>query len=154
MEKIEQKIDAAGWSLPPCIAPAYAYQSVAVHGEIAYVSGHVPKTESGDLHPGKVGRDITLDQARAAAELATLNALSSLGNALGGLDRVERVVKLVVFVASGEGFNEQPKVAEAASALLNVAFGVNPGHARSAVGVAELPRNSSVEVELVAVVKT
>ena len=146
---LSKKIADAGLSLPPYLPPAYAYQAVTVHNGVAYVSGHVPKTETGDLHPGKVGRDVTVDQARAAAELATLNALSSLDHALGGLDRVERVLKLVVFVASAPEFNGQPKIADAVSTLLNTIFGDDKRHARSAVGVAELPRNSSVEVEMI-----
>jgi enamine deaminase RidA (YjgF/YER057c/UK114 family) len=153
MDATRKRVAEAGLALPPYMPPAYAYQSVVTHDGIAHVSGHVPKTASGDLHPGKLGRDVTLDQGRAAAELATLNALSSLEHELGSLDRVERVVKIVVFVASAPGFNEQPKVADAASSLLNRIFGDEKRHARSAVGVAELPRNSSVEVEMVVAVR-
>jgi enamine deaminase RidA (YjgF/YER057c/UK114 family) len=145
---LSKKIADAGLSLPRYMPPAYAYQAVTVHNGLAYVSGHVPKTETGDLHPGKVGRDVTVDQGRAAAEIATLNALSSLDHALGGLDRVDRVLKLMVFVASAPEFNGQPRIADAASMLLNTIFGDDKGHARSAVGVSELPRNSCVEVEL------
>jgi enamine deaminase RidA (YjgF/YER057c/UK114 family) len=73
---LPKKIVDAGLSLPRYLPPAYAYQAVTVHNGLAYVSGHVPKTETGDLHLGKVGCDVTVDQGRAAAELATLNALS------------------------------------------------------------------------------
>jgi enamine deaminase RidA (YjgF/YER057c/UK114 family) len=151
---LSKKIADAGLSLPPYLPPAYAYQAVAVHNGVAYVSGHVPKTETGDLNPGKVGRDVTVEEGRAAAELATLNALSSLDHALGGLDRIERVLKLTVFVASAPDFNGQPKIADAASTLLNTIFGDDKRHARSAVGVAELPRNSCVEVEMIVALTT
>ena len=151
-ERIGEGMAEAGLTLPAYVPPAYAYRSVVEHAGIAYVSGHVPKTADGDLHPGKLGREVTLDEGRAAAELATLNALASLSHALGGLERVERVLKIVVFVASAPGFKDQPKVADAASVLLNSVFGDDDRHARSAVGVAELPRNSSVEVEMVVAV--
>jgi enamine deaminase RidA (YjgF/YER057c/UK114 family) len=151
---LSKKIADAGLSMPPYLPPAYAYQAVAVHNGVAYVSGHVPKTETGDLHPGKVGRDLTVEEGRAAVELATLNALSSLEYALGGLDRIERVLKLTVFVASAPEFNGQPKIADAASTLLNTIFGVDQRHARSAVGVSELPRNSCVEVEMIVALAT
>jgi enamine deaminase RidA (YjgF/YER057c/UK114 family) len=151
---IKERMAEAGLTLPAYMPPAYAYRSVVAHGGVAYVSGHVPKTADGDLNPGKLGRDVTLEQGRAAAELATLNALSSLDAALGSLERVERVLKIVVFVASAPGFADQPKVADAASALLNTIFGDDDRHARSAVGVAELPRNSSVEVEMIVALAT
>ena len=154
MDAVKSKMARAGFVLPKYTPLAYAYQSVTVHKDVAYVSGHVPKTDTGDLHPGKVGAEVSVEDARAAAELATLNALASLDNALGGLDRVVQILKIVVFVASAPGFNGQPKVADAASALLNEAFGEENRHARSAVGVAELPRNSSVEVEMVVALKS
>jgi enamine deaminase RidA (YjgF/YER057c/UK114 family) len=149
-----KKIANAGLSLPRYLPPVSAYQAVTVHSGLAYVSGHVPKTETGDLHPGKVGRDVTIDQGCAAVELATLNALSSLDHALGGLDRIERILKLMVFVASAPEFNGQPKIADAASTLLNAIFGDDKRHARSAVGVCELPRNSCVEVEMIVALVT
>jgi enamine deaminase RidA (YjgF/YER057c/UK114 family) len=150
MDTNDERLGKAGLALPPYMPPAYAYQSVVEHDGVAYVSGHVPKSAGGDLHPGKVGQEVTLEQAQAAGELATLNALSSLNHRLGGsLDRVDRILKIVVFVASAPGFNGQPKVADAVSELINRIFGDEKRHARSAVGVAELPRNSSVEVEMV-----
>lgn len=153
MTSIDQRLVATGVTLPAYMPPAYAYQSVVEHAGVAYVSGHVPKTADGDLHPGKVGHDVTLEEARTAAELATLNALASLRHELGGsLDRVQRVLKIVVFVASAPGFKNQPKVADAVSEMLNNVFGADRRHARSAVGVAELPRNSSVEVEMMVAV--
>ena len=141
-----------GYELPPFQAPAYGYTSTVTHRGVTYVSGHVPKTGAHDLHPGKVGKDVTLEQAQAAAKLALMNALSTLNQAIGGLDNVERFLKITVFVASAENFNQQPKVADAATNLLRDIFAERGEHARSAVGVAELPRNSSVEIELIVAV--
>ena len=107
-----------GHEIPPYQPPAYGYTSVMVHNGIAYVSGHVAKTGDGNLYPGKVGKDVTLEQAQAAAKLALLNAVSSLANAIGDLDGVQQFLELTVFVASASGFNQQPKVANAATNLL------------------------------------
>lgn len=142
-----------GFDIPAFQAPAYSYTSVLVHNGQAWVSGSVPKTGDEDLHPGKVGQDVTLEQAKEAAKLATRNALASLSHAIDGLDNVEQLLKITVFVASAPGFNQQPHVADAATNLLREILGERGRHARSAVGVAELPRNSSVEIELVAAVR-
>lgn len=139
--------------LPPYQAPAYGYTAVLNHNGVAWVSGNIPKTGDHDLHPGKVGKDVTLEQAKEAAELAVLNALASLSHHIGGLDNVVQILKITVFVASAPNFNQQPRVADAATYLLRDILGERGNHARSAVGVAELPRNSSVEIELVAAVK-
>lgn len=141
-----------GVELPAYQVPAYSYQSVVVHQGIAYVSGSVPKTGNADLHPGKVGACITVEQAQEAARLALLNALASLNFAAGGLDQVAKVLKITVFVASAPSFNGQPKVADAVSDLLLRIFGDRAGHSRSAVGVAVLPRDSCVEVEMIVAV--
>lgn len=140
-------------TLPPYQAPAYGYTSVLIHQGVAWVSGNVPKTGDHDLHPGKVGTDVTLEQAQEAARLALMNALSALSHHAGGLDKVVQVLKITVFVASAPGFNLQPRVADAATYLLQDVLGERGNHARSAVGVAELPRNSCVEIELVAAVE-
>ncbi|RUW79839.1 RidA family protein [Mesorhizobium sp. M2A.F.Ca.ET.067.02.1.1] len=142
-----------GYEIPPYQPPAYGYTSVLVHDRQAWVSGNVPKTGDEDLHPGKVGSDVTLEQAKEAADLAMRNTLASLAHAVGGLDNVVQILKITVFVASAPGFNLQPRVADAATLLLRGVLGERGNHARSAVGVAELPRNSSVEIELVAAVR-
>jgi enamine deaminase RidA (YjgF/YER057c/UK114 family) len=141
-----------GFEIPEYQPPAYGYSPVRIFSGIAYVSGHVPKTGDFDLHPGKVGTDVSLEAAQDAARLALLNALSSLQHHLGSLDNVKEMLKMTVFVASASGFNQQPRVADAATMLLREMFGEHGQHARSAVGVAELPRNSSVEIELVVAV--
>ncbi|MBB3236761.1 RidA family protein [Phyllobacterium endophyticum] len=142
-----------GQEIPAYQPPAYGYTSVMVHAGLAWVSGNVPKTGDSDLYPGKVGADVTLDQAKAAAVLAIQNALAALSHTIGGLDNVIQIVKITVFVASAPGFNLQPQVADAATYFLRDVLQERGSHARSAVGVAELPRNSSVEIELVAAVK-
>lgn len=139
---------AAAIELPAYQPPAHSYASVVVHAGIAYVSGHIPKTSAGVLFAGKVGDEVHLADACRAAELATLNALASLEHALGDMGKVDRVLKLMVFVSSAPGFVEQPKVANAASLLLQKMFGAKGEAARSAIGVAELPRNSCVEVDM------
>ena len=150
--RVEARLAERGWQLPAPMAPAYSYQPVVCHEGVAFVSGHVPRTRDGVLHPGKVGARVSLDCARSAAELATLNALASLKAAIGTLDAVRRIQKAVVFVASHPDFIEQPRVADAASDLLRHAFGAAGQHARSAIGVAVLPRDSAVEVELVVII--
>jgi enamine deaminase RidA (YjgF/YER057c/UK114 family) len=142
-----------GFEIPSYQAPAYGYSSVMVFQGTAWVSGSVPKIGTDDLHPGKVGANVTVEQAREAANLAVRNALASLSHAVGSLDNVIQVLKITVFVASAAGFNQQPKVADAATMLLKEILGERGSHARSAVGVAELPRNSSVEIEMVVAVK-
>jgi enamine deaminase RidA (YjgF/YER057c/UK114 family) len=99
---------------------------------------------------GKVGSDVTVADAAAAAELAALNAVAAAASAAGGIDRIERIVRLCVFVNSAPGFTDQPKVANGASDLLARIFDDAGRHVRSAVGVAELPLDAAVELELVA----
>jgi enamine deaminase RidA (YjgF/YER057c/UK114 family) len=145
---IEQKLAALGIVLPTAATPAFQYVPVTVHETLAFVSGQLPR--DGDrLVTGKVGLDVSVDQARVAARLCVLQALACLRQALGSLDRVERILKVTGFVASAPLFDQQPKVIDAASELLVQVFGENGRHARSAVGVAELPRNASVEIELI-----
>jgi enamine deaminase RidA (YjgF/YER057c/UK114 family) len=98
---------------------------------------------------GKAGADIELDRAQEAARLCTLYALANLKHELGGLDAIERIVKVTGFVASAPGFTDQPKVIDAASKLLGEVFGDKGRHARSAVGVSELPRGAAVEIEFI-----
>ena len=105
------------------------------------------------LLTGKVGAEVSVEQGREAARACVLQGLSQLREAVGSLDRVERIVKVTGFVASAPGFVEQPRVMDAASELLVQVFGDAGRHARSAVGVAELPRGVPVEVELVAALK-
>jgi enamine deaminase RidA (YjgF/YER057c/UK114 family) len=148
------RLDALGHTLPPASLPQFVYVPVVVHQGIAYVSGQIPKLGDDVLYTGKVGAGVSQEVAMAAAELCVLNALSQLRHALGSLSRIERVLKVAGFVASAPGFNAQPKVIDAASNLLGRVFGESGRHARSAIGVAELPRDVPVEIEMTLALRT
>ena len=151
--QIEQRLQELGLALPAPVKPAFQYVAVVVHDGLAWVAGQIPRSGEHILMTGKVGAEISLEQAREAARACVLQGVSQLKEAAGGLDRVERIVKVVGFVASAPGFTDQPKVLDAASELLVQIFGEAGRHARSAVGVAELPRGVPVEVEFVAALR-
>lgn len=148
MSRAESRLAELGLSLPQAAAPAGSYVPVVRTGSLAFTSGQLP-TVSGVLQsPGKVGAEVSQEEGYRLAQTCTLNALAALKQALGSLDRIVRVVKVVGFVASAPGFQAQPKVINGASDLLVAVFGEAGQHARSAVGVAELPLGAAVEVEL------
>lgn len=138
--------------LPAARAPAHAYVPVVVEGGLAWVSGQLPWRMDDLRATGKLGAAVDLATGQDCARLCILNGLSVLEAAAGSLDRVRRIVKLTGFVASAPGFADQPKVIDAASALLVDIFGEPGRHARSAVGVAALPRDVPVEIEFVAAI--
>jgi enamine deaminase RidA (YjgF/YER057c/UK114 family) len=145
---IEQRLAELGIELPPVSPPVAAYVPVRLAAGLAFVSGQVP--DGGKLHPGHLGAEVSLEQGQEAARRCALQALAVLREALGSLDRVRGIVKVDVFVASAPGFTEQHLVANGASELLGEVFGEAGRHARAAIGVAELPLGSCVEVALVA----
>jgi enamine deaminase RidA (YjgF/YER057c/UK114 family) len=149
---IDRRLAELKLELPPPRAPAFAYVPVAVHGDLAWVSGQLPWQPDGTLPRGKLGAEIKVEDGRSAARLCVLNGLSVLRESIGTLDRVRRIVKVVGFVASAPGFVEQPAVVDGASTLIAEIFGEVGRHARSAVGVAELPRGVPVEIEFVAAI--
>lgn len=138
--------------LPAPSRPGGAYQPVVIHAGIAYVSGQLPRLNGELRYRGKVGAEVDLDQARAAAALCALQAISALSAALGGMDRILRILKMTGFVASAPGFTQQPLVIDDASEQLMELLGEAGRHARSAIGVCELPHGAPVEVELAAAV--
>lgn len=138
-----------GLALPPVAAPAGAYVPAVVSGDLVFTAGQLPFVEGVLPDAGKVGADVDVDEATAFARIAALNALAAAASAIGSLDRVTQVVKATVFVASAPDFTGQPGVANGASELLGQVFGEAGRHARSAVGVAVLPMDSPVEVELI-----
>jgi enamine deaminase RidA (YjgF/YER057c/UK114 family) len=139
-------------SLPAVTNPLAAYIPAVRTGNLVYTSGQLPM-QSGELtHIGKVGAEVPPEQAKVAARTCALNALAAI-DALVGIDSVSRVVKLVGFVASAPGFNGQPAVINGASEFLGEVFGESGAHARSAVGVSELPLDAPVEVELIVEVR-
>ncbi len=137
-----------GIELPVVVKPLGSYVPAVRTGNLVYTSGQLP-VEAGKLAlGGKLGVDVTPEQGKELARICALNALAAV-DSLVGIDSVTQVVKVVGFVASGPGFNGQPGVVNGASDLLADVFGDNGVHARSAVGVSELPLNAPVEVELV-----
>ena len=143
-----QRLAELGLTLPDVVKPLAAYVPAVRTGNLVYTAGQLPM-EAGRLsQTGKVGAEVTAEQAKQAARLCALNALAAI-DALVGLDNVTRVVKVVGFVASAPGFTGQPGVINGASDLLGEVFGEAGAHARSAVGVSELPLNAPVEVELI-----
>ena len=141
-----------GIVLPAVAKPLAAYVPAARTGTLVYTSGQLP-LQAGDLtHSGKVGAEVTPEAAKVAARTCALNALAAI-DALVGIDSVVRVVKVVGFVASAPGFNGQPSVINGASEVLGELFGDAGAHARSAVGVSELPLDAPVEVELIVEVR-
>ncbi len=143
-----QRLAELGITLPAVATPLAAYVPAVRTGNLVYTAGQLP-LESGKLsRPGKVGAEVTPEDGKALARICALNALAAI-DALVGIDTVTRVVKVVGFVASAPGFHGQPGVINGASQLLGEVFGEAGAHARSAVGVSELPLGAPVEVELV-----
>jgi enamine deaminase RidA (YjgF/YER057c/UK114 family) len=146
---IDSRLAELGIEIPTLAAPAGAYLPYAVTGSLVFTAGQLPFTDGALPATGKVGGSIDADDAKAYARTAALNALAAVQAAIGSLDRVTRVVKLVGFVASEPSFTGQPGVINGASEVLGEIFGDLGKHARSAVGVAVLPLDSPVEVELI-----
>jgi enamine deaminase RidA (YjgF/YER057c/UK114 family) len=143
------KLAALGLELPPVTAPLAAYVPAVRTGNHVYVSGQVPMVDGKLQLTGKVGAEVSPEQAQQLAARCALNALAAIDD-LVGLEAVVRIVKVVGFVASATGFTGQPGVINGASEFLVEVFGEAGRHARSAVGVAELPLGAPVEVELIA----
>jgi enamine deaminase RidA (YjgF/YER057c/UK114 family) len=142
------RLGKLGVALPQVAAPLAAYVPAVRTGNLVYTAGQLPFDSGRLARTGKVGADITPEEGKAMARICALNALAAV-DALVGLDAVTQVVKVVGFVASAPGFNGQPSVVNGASDLLAEVFGDRGAHARSAVGVAELPLNAPVEIELI-----
>ena len=150
---VEEKLKEMGLTLPETPKPVAAYIPALQVGDLVFTSGQIPISGGKLKFKGKVGAEVSKEQGYEAARLCALNALSAIKGVIGNLDRVEQVVKVVGFVASAEGFTEQPAVVNGASEFLQELFGEKGVHARSAVGVAELPLGVPVEVELIVKVK-
>ncbi|GAA3882360.1 RidA family protein [Streptomyces sedi] len=145
---VERRLAELGLELPPVVPPVAAYVPAVISGRYVYTSGQVPLV-AGELPiAGKVGAEVDEERARDMARVCALNALAAVKSVAGDLDRVARVVKVLGFVASAPGFTGQPQVVNGASELLGEVFGERGRHARSAVGVAVLPLDAPVEVEL------
>ncbi len=150
---IDQRLAELGITLPEAAAPVAAYVPTVLASGLLHVSGQIPFDEAGALMLGRLGDDVTLEGGQAAARACALMLLAQVKAALGSLDRVERVVKLGVFVNSTPDFTGQPQVANGASELMEQVFGDIGRHARAAVGVAALPRGVAVEIDAVFAVR-
>jgi enamine deaminase RidA (YjgF/YER057c/UK114 family) len=145
----EERLAELGLELPDVAPPAGVYVPAVRTGNYVYTSGQLPLVSGALPQTGKVGAEVTPEAAKELAQRCALNALAAVKAEVGDLSAVTRVVKVVGFVASTPGFTEQPQVVNGASELLGAVFGDAGGHARSAVGVAALPLDSPVEVELI-----
>lgn len=151
---IEEKIRSLGFEVPETPKPVAAYIPALQVDKLAFTSGQLPVVRGELKFKGKVGNEISKDQGYEAARICALNALSAIKSIIGDLDHIDRIVKVVGFVASAEGFTGQPAVINGASEFLKEVFGENGMHARSAVGVAELPLGAAVEVEMIVQIKS
>lgn len=144
-----QRLAELGLELPTVAKPLAAYVPAVAVGDLVYTSGQLPTLGGVPTATGRVGDRVSPEEAKQAARVAVLNALAAAADVAGGLDRITRVVRVVVYVASTRDFTGQPGVANGASELLGLVFGESGRHARSAVGVAALPLDAPVELELV-----
>jgi enamine deaminase RidA (YjgF/YER057c/UK114 family) len=150
---IDQRLNELNINLPQPAAPVAAYVPSVEMGGLLHISGQISIDEDGSLIKGRLGEDADLEAGQQAARRCGIMLLAQIKAALGSLDRVERIVKLGVFVNSAPSFTDQPKVANGASELMQDVFGDAGRHARSAVGVAVLPLGVAVEVDAIVAVK-
>lgn len=149
MGAVEERLSALGHAVPDVAPPVAVYVPAVQTGSLVYTSGQLPLISGVLMGTGKVGAEVSPEQATQMAAQCALNAIAAIRALVGDLDRVVRVVKVVGFVASDPGFSGQPGVVNGASELLGAAFGEAGVHARSAVGVAVLPLDAPVEVEVI-----
>jgi enamine deaminase RidA (YjgF/YER057c/UK114 family) len=148
MSKIEEIINGLGLGLPDAPKPVAAYIPAKQTGNLVFTAGQLPMVNGELISIGLLGQDVEIDEANKAARICTLNALAAIKGVIGDLDRIKQIVRVVGYVASVPTFTQQPAVVNGASELLLEIFGENGKHARSAVGMAVLPLNASVEIEL------
>jgi enamine deaminase RidA (YjgF/YER057c/UK114 family) len=148
-----ERLAALGLTLPPVAVPVAAYVPAVRTGRYVYTSGQLPTVDGKLPAVGKVGDEVSAQDAAGMARTCALNAIAAAASAAGGLDAIRRIVKVTGFVASAPGFGGQAQVINGASELLIEVFGEDGKHSRSAIGVAELPLNAPVEVELIAEVR-
>lgn len=146
---ISARLQALGITLPPAPAPVANYVPTAIVGDLLFVSGQISKAADGSLVTGKLGGGLDIEKGRHAARLCALNILAQANAELGGLDRIQRIVKLTGFVNAAPAFTDHPQVVNGASDLLVEILGERGRHTRSAVGVAGLPLDAAVEVEAI-----
>jgi enamine deaminase RidA (YjgF/YER057c/UK114 family) len=150
---IDQRLAELGIALPQPAAPVASYVPAVERGGLLHISGQISFADDGSLITGRLGENVDLDGGIAAARRCGIMLLAQMKAALGSLDRVEKIVKLGVFVNSSPAFTDQPKVADGASELMQEVFGESGRHARSAVGVTVLPLGVAVEVDAIVAVR-
>jgi len=150
---VEQKLQELGLQLPEIAKPIAAYVPAIRVADTVYTSGQIPLVKGEVKFKGKLGREFAIQDGYEAAKICALNCLAATKSVINDLDRIEKVIKVVGFVNSDVGFTDQPKVVNGASDLLGKVFGPNGAHARSAVGVAELPLGVAVEIEMIFQIK-
>ena len=150
---IEDKIKELGFELPEAPKPVAAYVPVLKVDNLVFTAGQIPFVKGELKYKGKLGKDLTIDEGKKAAEVCALNCLAAVRTIMKDLDEIEHIVKLTVFVNCIDGFTNQPQVANGASELLEKIFGGKGKHARSAVGVSGLPLDAAVEIEMIVKVK-
>ena len=150
---VEDKLKELGIQVPEAAKPVAAYVPAVKSGDTVYTSGQIPFVAGELKFKGKVGSEISTEQGYEAAKVCAINCLAAIKSLIGSLDQIENVVKVVGFVNSAPGYSEQPKVINGASELIGKVFGPAGSHARSAVGVAELPLDAAVEVEMIVKIK-
>ena len=148
MSLIEAELAKIGLSVPDAPKPVAAYIPAKQTGNLVFTAGQLPMVNGELISKGLLGQDVEIDEANKAARICTLNALAAIKGVIGDLDRIKQIVRVVGYVASVPTFTQQPAVVNGASELLLEIFGENGKHARSAVGMAVLPLNASVEIEL------
>ena len=153
MARIEQQLDKLGVELPEVAKPAGVYVPAVRSGDYVYTSGQLPFVNGELKVTGKLGGGVSIEDGYEAAKLAAVNGLAAVKSVIGDLDEVEQIVKVTGFVNSAADFADHPKVINGASEFLGEVFGVRGEHARSAVGVAALPMDTPVEVEMIVKVR-
>ena len=148
MNKIELKLKELKLQIPDVPKPVAAYIPAKQTGNLVFTAGQLPMVNGELISKGLLGQDVDIDEANKAARICTLNALAAIKGVIGDLDRIKQIVRVVGYVASIPTFTQQPAVVNGASEILLEIFGENGKHARSAVGMAVLPLNASVEIEL------
>jgi len=149
MQKIENLLLDLGITLPNAPTPIAAYVPAKKVGNLIFTSGQLPMVNGELISKGLLGQDVEIEEAKKAARICTINALAAIKGLIGELDQIQQIVRVVGYVASVPTFTQQPAVVNGASEFLLEIFGENGKHSRSAVGMAVLPLNASVEIELI-----
>ena len=148
MSSVEVRLIQLGLELPETPKPVASYIPAKQSGSLVFTAGQLPMVKGELISKGHLGQDVEIEAANNAAKICTLNALAAIKGVIGDLDRIKQIIRVVGYVASTPTFTQQPAVVNGASELLLEIFGENGKHARSAVGMAVLPLNASVEIEL------